>query len=424
MAEIRTEVLVVGAGPAGVAAAVCAERAGARALVADMQAEPGGQIWRGQWNNATNRDAARWLGALASSPAATLFGARLVALPRAGHALFDTSRGAVHVRYERAVIATGARELLLPFPGWTLPGVFGAGGLQVLAKNGWPVAGKRVVVAGSGPLLLAAADTLRARGARVALIAEQCSRGALAAFGAGLARAPRKLAQAAGLFARLAGVPYRTNAWVVRVEDDGTSRRALVRVGAHERRIDCDLVAVGYGLVPNLDVAAGFGCDVAGGRVVVDGHQHTSVPGVYCAGEGAGIGGVDQALAQGEIAGYAAAGRGERAAGALARRDAAARFGALLARTFALRDELRDLAADDTLLCRCENVAFGDAAACAEAREARLMTRLGMGHCQGRVCGAAAQWLFGWNAGTPRPPFAPVRIDKLDFSAYSPSDGV
>lgn len=424
MAELHTEVLVVGAGPAGVAAAVCAERAGTRALVADMQAEPGGQIWRGQWNNATNKAAARWLGALASSPVETLFGARLVAVPRAGHALFDTRGGAVHVRYERAVVATGARELLLPFPGWTLPGVFGAGGLQVLAKNGWPVAGKRIVVAGSGPLLLAVADTLRARGAHVVVIAEQCSRGALAAFGRALVRTPRKLVQAAGLFARLASVPYRTNAWVVRVEDDGARRCAVVRVGARERRIDCDLVAVGYGLVPNLDVAAGFGCDVVDGKVFVDGHQHTSVPGVYCAGEGTGIGGVDQALAQGEIAGCAAAGHAERAAGALARSDAAARFGALLARTFAPRAELRELAAADTLLCRCENVAFGAAVSCANAREARLQTRLGMGHCQGRVCGAAAQWLFGWSAGTPRPPFAPVRIDRLDFSAYSTTDGV
>ena len=418
--ELNTEVLVIGAGPAGVAAAVCAERAGARALVADMQAEPGGQIWRGQWNNYTNSAAAHWLGALASSPAQTLYGARLVALPQPGHALFDTRGGAVHVRYERMVAATGARELLLPFPGWTLPGVFGAGGLQVLAKNGWPVAGKRIVVAGTGPLLLAAADTLRQRGARVVLIAEQCGRGALATFGRALLRMPAKFAQAAGLFTRLAGVSYRTNAWVVRVDDDG-GRHVVVRVGARERRIACDYVAVGYGLVPNLDIASGIGCDVQGGKVVVDGHQHTSVRGVYCAGEGTGIGGVDQALAQGEIAGYAAAGSVERAAAALARRDAAERFGALLSRTFALRDELRSLAAPDTLLCRCENVAFGAASACGGQRAARLQTRLGMGHCQGRVCGAAASWLFGWDAASSRPPFAPVRIDRLDFSAYSTS---
>jgi NADPH-dependent 2,4-dienoyl-CoA reductase/sulfur reductase-like enzyme len=419
MAELDTEVLVVGAGPAGIAATVCAERAGARALVADMQAEPGGQIWRGQWNKATNRDAARWLGALAASPAATLFGARLVAVPRAGVALFDTQGGAVRVRYERVVVATGARELLLPFPGWTLPGVFGAGGLQVLAKNGWPVAGKRIVIGGSGPLLLAVADTLRARDAHVVLVAEQCERGALARFAGRLLGRPAKFAQAAGLFSRLATTPYRTNAWVTRVDDDAGRRRAIVRVGGRERAIDCDLVAVGYGLVPNLDVAAGFGCDVADGKVIVDDHQHTSAAGVYCAGEGTGIGGVDQALAQGEIAGYAAAGRAELAAGALARRESAQAFGRDLARTFVLRDELRGLAADDTLLCRCENVTVGAARACADAREARLMTRTGMGYCQGRVCGAAAHWLYGWNAGSPRPPFAPVRVDRLDFSNYS-----
>ena len=421
--QLKTEVLVVGAGPAGIAAAVCAERAGARALLTDMQAAPGGQVWRGQWNNTTNPDARDWLQSLAASPAATLYGARLVALPRPGHALFDTRDGAVHVRYDRAVIATGARELMLPFPGWTLPGVFGAGGLQVLAKDGWPVIGKRVVVAGTGPLLLAVADTLRARGAHVPLIAEQTDRQRLAAFGLSLARTPARFVQAAGLIARLAGVPYRTNAWIVRVEDAGGRRHAVVRVGGAERRIECDYIAAGFGLVPNLDVAATFGCETRDDRVTVDEHQHTSVPGVYCAGEGTGIGGVDQALAQGEIAGYASAGRAELATDARGRRAAAQRFGARLAHAFALRAELRELAADDTLLCRCENVAIGAVRACGSPREARLHLRLGMGHCQGRVCGAASGWLFGWPAAMPRPPLAPVRIDRLDYSAYSTTDG-
>lgn len=420
MRELRTEILVVGAGPAGIAAAVSAERAGARALLVDMQAEPGGQIWRGQWNNATDAAARQWLGALRISPVETRFGLRLIDLPAPGLAVFDGDSGPLRVRCERLVIAGGARERLLPFPGWTLPGVFGAGGLQVLAKNGWPVAGRRIVIAGSGPLLLAAAATLRGLGAKVVRIAEQAGWRDLAGFGAGLLRHPRKLVQAAGLARRLAGVRYRCNTWVARADGEDQVSSVTLVSGSRREQIDCDALAVGFGLLPNTDIARALGCELREGAVWVDGHQHTSVAGVYCAGEGTGIGGVDQALAQGEIAGCAAAGRAELAGPALARRQQSDRFAANLRRHFLLRDELRRLAGPDTVLCRCENVRYGAAAACSGTREARLQLRLGMGHCQGRICGAATEFLFGWNAATPRPPLAPASL--ACFTATSSSE--
>jgi D-hydroxyproline dehydrogenase subunit alpha len=422
MRERRTEVLVIGAGPAGIAAAVSAERAGARALLADMQAAPGGQVWRGQWNKATDSTAARWLQALRASPVECCYGLRLVDFPARGQAVFDSAEGAQRVHYERLVIAGGARERLLPFPGWTLPGVFGAGGLQVLAKDGWPVAGQRIVVAGSGPLLLAAAATLRGLGAQVLLVAEQARLADLAGFGLGLPAA--KLRQAAGLLRRLAGVPYRSNAWVERADGVDKCESVIVNIGGRRRTLACDALAVGYGLLPNTDIARAAGCELRDGAVWVDAHQHSSVPGVYCAGEGTGIGGVDQALVQGEIAGCAAAGRAELADAARRRRPACERFAARLRRHFVLRDELRRLAGPDTLLCRCENVRYADAAACTHPREARLQTRLGMGHCQGRVCGAAAEFLFGWSAATPRPPLAPAGLDcfNISTSADHPQD--
>lgn len=416
MRELRSEILVIGAGPAGVAAAVSAERAGARALLVDMQAEPGGQIWRGQWNNATDPQARHWLAALRASPVETCFGLRLVDAPAKGEFVFDGADGPLKVRCERAVIATGARERLLPFPGWTLPGVFGAGGLQVLAKNGWPVAGKRIVVGGTGPLLLAAAATLRKLGAQVLLVAEQARYGDLAAFGAGLVTAPRKLLQAAGLMKTLAGVPYRADSWIEQALGDTAVRGVVVRQGRRRVELACDAVAVGFGLLPNTEIARALGCELRDGATCVDAHQHTSVPGIYCAGEGCGIGGVDQALAQGEIAGCAAAGRVELATTALRKRQVSDRFAALLRRHFTLRDELRELAQEDTLLCRCENVSFGQAGACHSMREARLHTRLGMGHCQARICGAAAEFLFGWGAATPRPPLAPAGLSCFTFS--------
>jgi NADPH-dependent 2,4-dienoyl-CoA reductase/sulfur reductase-like enzyme len=379
MRELRTEILVVGAGPAGIAAAVSAERAGARALLVDMQAEPGGQIWRGQWNNATDSTARLWLGALRASPVETHYGLRLIDLPAAGLAVFDGDSGPLRVRCERLVIAGGARERLLPVPGWTLPGVFGAGGLQVLAKNGWPVAGQRVVIAGSGPLLLAAAATLRKLGAKVVRVAEQASWGSLAGFGAGLVQHPRKLVQAAGLARQLAGVRYRCNRWVERAEGGERLRSVTLTDGRQREQIECDALAVGFGLLPNTDIARALGCEL-------------------------------RDSAQGEIAGCAAAGRAELATTALQRRRHSDRFAAHLRRHFVLRDELRRLAEPDTVLCRCENVSYGAAASCSSQREARLQLRLGMGHCQGRVCGAATEFLFGWNSATPRPPLAPASL--------------
>lgn len=411
MPELCTEILVVGAGPAGIAAAVSAERAGARALLVDMQAEPGGQVWRGQWTRPTLAPARHWLSALRHSPVETRYGLRLIDFAEPGLAVFDGPDGAVRVRCERLVIAAGARELQLPFPGWTLPGVFGAGGLQVLVKNGWPVAGRRIVVAGSGPLLLAAAATLRAAGAEVVCIAEQRSTRDLARFAFALAPTPGKWLQAAGLRAKLAGVPYRRNAWVERADGTGRVESVRLRAGARSARIDCDALAVGFGLVPNTDIARLLGCEVRDGAVVVDAHQHTSVPGIYAAGEVCGIGGVDQALVQGEIAGRAAAGGATSTFALRLARARSARFARALQRAFPLRDELRRLAADDTPVCRCEGVSFGQALACRSQREARLHARFGMGHCQARLCGAAGHFLFGWDTeATVRPPLAPARL--------------
>jgi len=410
MRELRTEILVIGAGPAGIAAAVSAERAGARALLVDMQAEPGGQVWRGQWDKQTKYQSRRWLAALRQSPVDCRYGLRLVDFAAPGLAVFDGPDGTLRIRCERLVVASGARERLLPFPGWTLPGVFGAGGLQVLVKNGWPVAGKRIVVAGSGPLLLAAASSLRSAGAQVLLVAEQTAASDLVRFAASLVRHPAKLAQAAALRLRLAGVPYRSSAWIERADGDQQLRSVRVRIGRYSERVDCDALAVGFGLVPNLEIAQLLGCAIADGAVVVDEHQHSSVAGIYFAGESCGIGGVDQALVQGEIAGRAAAGSARLSFGLRRARRSSQHFAQSLNAHFRLRDELRELAAADTVLCRCENVRYGAVQVCRSQRDARLQTRLGMGHCQGRICGAACAFLFGWDAATPRPPLAPVPL--------------
>jgi NADPH-dependent 2,4-dienoyl-CoA reductase/sulfur reductase-like enzyme len=401
-------VVVVGGGPAGIAAAVHAAEAGARTLLLDEQARPGGQIWRGEAPPA----AREWLLRLARSGTAVLAGATVVDAPEPNELLVERDGLPVRVAFERLVLATGARELFLPFPGWTLPGVLGVGGAQALLKAGARFEGLRVVVAGSGPLLLAVAAALKRAGARVVGIAEQASLPRLAAFGAGLWRQPGRIAEGLGYAATLRGVPYRAGTWVREALGDESVERVILAGARPSGEWECDVLACGFGLVPNLELARLLGCETTAEGVVVDLSQRTSRDAVFATGELCGIAGVDHALATGAIAGLAAAGR--ETPPTLARRRARETgFARRLARAFALRDELLSLARPDTTVCRCEDVPLGRFAVAGSAREAKLLTRAGMGACQGRVCGAALAFLRGFTPDSVRPPITPVPVAVL-----------
>ena len=221
----------------------------------------------------------------------------------------------------------------------------GAGGLQALVKSGLPIKDKRVAVAGSGPLLLAVAKYLRDHGARVLLIAEQADSAALFRFGLGLIAKPAKVAQAIGLRAGLLGVPYLTRCWPISAQGAEKLESVTFRRGTRTFTKTCDYLACGFGLVPNLELASLLGCRMSATGVAVDEYQQSSIPGVYCAGEITGIGGLDLALAEGEIAGYAAAGKPEAARKLFAARDSHRKFADALERAFAPRAELRAIAA-------------------------------------------------------------------------------
>ena len=141
--------------------------------------------------------------------------------------------------------------------------------------------------------------------------------------------------------------------------------------------------------------------------------QETSIANVYCAGEPVGIGGLETALIEGQIAGYAAGEKPDRTREFFKKRDAARRFASLLEEIFTLRKELRNLPAPDTFVCRCEDVTFARMEQRSGWRDAKLHTRCGMGPCQGRVCGPAAEFLFGWKADSVRPPIFPARVESL-----------
>src|SRR6185503_3113286 len=182
------ELLVVGAGPAGMAAAWRAAQNGLRVCVVDDNPAAGGQIWRGG-----PPEAQVWFERIRSVDVEVINGARVFQQLGPGILLAETNSGVCELNYSSVVLATGARERFLPFPGWTLPNVMGVGGLQALVKTGLPIEGKRVVVAGSGPLLLAVAAYLRKRGGEVLIVAEQASVSQLARFGIGLLRHRKKL---------------------------------------------------------------------------------------------------------------------------------------------------------------------------------------------------------------------------------------
>lgn len=399
------DLLVVGAGPAGMAAAWRAAQNGLRVSVVDDNPAAGGQIWRGG-----PPEAQVWFERIRSVDVELISGARVFQQVHPGTLLAETNDRVCELRYKNLVLATGARELFLPFPGWTLPNVMGAGGLQALVKTGLPIEGKRVVVAGSGPLLLAVAAYLRGRGANVLLIAEQASSMQLARFAVGLFS---KRSQAFELKRRLKNVPYRSGCWVS--EAHGTEKLESVTLlrGKKSDQVSCDYLACGFHLVPNVELAKLLGCYVERGGVKVNTFQQTTVANVYSAGETTGIGGLELSLVEGEIAGLAATGKHDAARELFPVRDKQRKFAALLNSTFALRDELKYLSTPETIVCRCEDVTFERLQRHNSWRAAKLQTRCGMGPCQGRICGSALEFLFGWRAESVRPPMLPVRISSL-----------
>jgi D-hydroxyproline dehydrogenase subunit alpha len=419
-AGLVVDVAVVGAGPAGIAAACRAAEAGASVAVLDEGLVPGGQIYRHHPDASPPEAAKPWLERLGRSGASHLGRASVVdaIATRSGWSLaVSAAHGPFEVHAARIVLATGAREAFVPFPGWTLPNVVGVGAALALLKSGMSVTGRVAVVAGTGPLLLPVAAALAEAGARVALVAEQASLRSLAGFGASLVRAPGKLVDAARYRRAFASTPYRTGTWVSAARGVDRVEGAVATNGRNATRLDCDLLCVSYGLVPNVELARVLGCDVDHGAVVVRPNQESSLDGVFVAGEPCGIAGVDVALAEGQIAGLAASGRfdtaNEEERALLRARGRGRALARAMERAFRPREELARLARPDTILCRCEDVRLEQVDRRWSVRQAKLYTRIGMGPCQGRVCGPACTFLFDWDANAPRPPIIPTPLCSL-----------
>ncbi|MEA5363089.1 FAD/NAD(P)-binding oxidoreductase [Amycolatopsis sp., V23-08] len=352
------------------------------------------------------------------------------------HVLRGDADGSARERHvltpDALIIATGAHDRTLPFPGWQLPGVFTAGAAQALAKGEGVAVGRRVLVAGSGPFLLPVAESLLGVGADVVAVLEANN---IATVRKGWSRQPWRLIRhvgKAGELIRYAGtlarhrVSYRMGRTVVEAKGEGRVREVVTArvnpdwsvINGTERTYQVDAVCVGHGFVPQLELAVAAGCDLDGGFVRVDRDQRTTARGVFAAGEVTGIGGAVAAAAEGAVAGRVAAG-GVADQKLRRARDQSGEFAQRLAQGHPIGNAWAGWLRPDTVVCRCEETTV------AELREAagdpvqagphalKLGTRAGLGPCQGRMCGPAVAELCGGTAAHHRPIAQPIRLGEL-----------
>ncbi len=433
------DVLVVGAGPAGLAAAVAAREAGADVVVADERPSPGGRYDK---QPATDPERRR-------TDAQARAGAALIARARdlgveilGGTAVWGAERrpdGTLAVAALRdgagltfsprvLVAATGAYERAPILPGWTLPGVMTAGALQTMLRADGAVPRGRVLVAGNGPLNLQVAVEALRRGATVVGVVEAAPAPRPAAGLALLSADSRLAATGLAVLARLraAGVPVHWGCRVVAVAGEGGAERvriARVDGAGMAFEVAADLVAMGEGFAPSDELPRLLGCrhapDGRGGlRALRDADGRGTVPDVFVAGEAGRFGGARVAEAEGTIAGRAAArdlGFAVRGTGAALRRSLVRheRFQAALWRLFAAPPAALARADVATIVCRCEALTFGrlreavSRHAVADLPTLKRLTRAGMGRCQGRYCASALATLLDAPAGDDRAGFAP-----------------
>lgn len=403
------DLVIVGAGPAGLSAALAAAPTGKSIAIIDDNLEVGGQIWRNS-TFAPNEIALKKRKELNEYGNVTFIcSAKIVAAFFKGNLLLELPNHSLNLYYRRLILCTGARELFLPFPGWTLPGVVGAGGLQALIKGGMPVKNEKIVIAGTGPLLLASADTAIKSGAQVLCIAEQASNMTVMKFVFSLWRWPNKIKQAWSLPHQL----YQYNSYIIEAIGDKKLESVKLKTAKGIQIIQCDRLAVGYSLIPNIQLGQMLGCEIHENKIAVNTQQETSLDGVFAAGECTGFGGSELAIIEGTIAGLVAVGLESQITSWTSQRTKYQKFADLLNTSFALRKEVKNLSRADTIFCRCEDVQYHQIVSRKSWIDAKLHTRCGMGACQGRMCSAAAASLFNWELPKSRLPLFPTRAENL-----------
>ncbi|MCU1737490.1 MULTISPECIES: FAD/NAD(P)-dependent oxidoreductase [Pseudomonas] len=424
-----SEIVIVGAGPAGIRAAQTLVAHGLRPCLLDEAARGGGQIYRRQPENfrrspvklygfearkavAIHQTLEHLRGQLDYRPDTLVWNAEDAAL--------DTLQQgrAGRLDYSQVIVATGATDRVLPIPGWTLPGVYSLGAAQIALKYQGCAIGQRVVFAGSGPLLYLVAYQYAKAGAKVVAVLDSTPFSAQCRALPGLLRQPLTLAK--GLYYRswltAHGIPVHQDAQLQQIDGEQRVQSLHWRQGGVPRSLDCDALAFAHGLRSETQLADLLGCRFAWNPLnrawlpERDSAGRSSVAGVYLAGDGAGIMGADAAEMAGERAALALLedlGRvvdPHRIAFLESRLERIGGFRQGLEQAFPFPERWAADAPDTLMLCRCEEVSVGEVRGVVreghwEINRVKAHCRVGMGRCQGRICGAAAAEIIACESG-------------------------
>ena len=450
---MSTDLLIVGTGPAGLAAATTARAQGLSVTCIDDQPAPGGQIWRGiEAVAATARGTAlgkSYLGgrgpaeAFRASGATYEAGTQLWQIEPGFKAFVSRDGRAWPISAQALLLATGAQERPVPFPGWTLPGVMTVGAAQILLKSSGQVPSEPVFIAGCGPLPLLYAKQLLALGGRIAGYLDTTPPGqvlsALRRLRLNVSAVPDLVDGLRWMLAlRRAGVPVSRGVTSIAATGDDRLRAITYRTASgSEVSTSAKLLLVHEGVVPSLHAALSIGCrmrwveDQDCYAPEIDSWGESSVPGVFIAGDAAGIGGGKAAVLRGQLAALGVAaklGRNVEGEATSLRRQLRS---ALALRPFldaAFRPR-RDvfLPPDDVVVCRCEEITAGQIRSVAGLgqpgpNQTKAFTRAGMGPCQGRQCGYTITRLLAEATGRKpsdvgfyraRPPLKPITVGEL-----------
>jgi NADPH-dependent 2,4-dienoyl-CoA reductase/sulfur reductase-like enzyme len=451
MTREKKHIVVVGGGPAGLSAATEAARYGMGVTLVDESSTLGGQYFRGRQDSDEDGSPLFFEHQRHGHDVQALLDTVVFDAPGDGALSVATEgQGTTTLPYDALVLAMGAYDRTVALPGWTLPGVFTAGGASTLARSYDVTPGRRVLVAGAGPFLLPVADELALKGCRVQVI-EATTPATMITGIPFVATDLEILSQTMGYVARLAARRVRRMYGRMITSIHGHDRVEAVTIhrvddrwrpiSGSEITVDADAVCLGFGFVPHLDLAQLLGCGISYSAeaaefcVKTDDSMRTSLPHIYAAGEITGVGGFRVAVAEGGLAGLTAAydagvvsqGTFSARANRLNKRLAHVRRMANWIRSaYRPRVGLWALAKSSTIVCRCEDVTLGTiqeelATNAATPRAVKTATRPGMGLCQGRICSAyIMEWLqaqhsyqipldnWPWRV---RPPIRPVRLD-------------
>lgn len=448
--EHKHQVVVLGAGPAGLNAAKYAANAGCDVALIDSGKRLGGQYWRHtgvqDFDQSLHDDfdsASLLMDAVRANPRITIYSDTSIwsASILDEQIILRTKNGAFIT--QRLVLATGAYDRTIPFPGWDIPGVMTAGAAQSLLKGSGVIAGKKIVVAGTGPFLLPVAAALSTHGAESVELYEATPWNAWLSQLHVLLQNPSKIFGALGYFKTLRNhkvkMQYRGAVVAAHADDSGLLKSVTIaKIDSNykvlsERELACDVAAISYGFTPDIALAASLNLKA---KVASDGSTCIEVDSeqrataldekyqIFAAGELTGVGGSDLALAEGAIAGLAAAGSSQNKKTLLKMRKRSTRFAHALLKVYPVPSGWKGWLKHDTTICRCEEVDYqefleaGQVLGASDARTMKLMTRCGMGMCQGRICSRNIIDLLQSSdedriRGSQRPIITPITLGEL-----------